>query len=155
MIQPVKESRHTGSHRTRRQTKSSESASIVTTGFSDLLAENIEPASKTEATPEKYRNYHDLLDELNEFEQNLLNYPNDSNYDVYKKKVREIASRLLKDAYELKIFRDRNRREFEVLKTIDANLHEIFRNLMSHNPDLSAMLRSMGSIKGILFDLQV
>lgn len=127
------------------------------TDFSTLVEESIKPqsAAKTQELSERYRSINEMLEELHEYEKNLLQYPNDSNFHVYKKKIREIVSVIIKDAYELKVLRDRSRREFEVMKTMDQNLHQLFQNLMKQNPDLDAILKNLGDIRGILLDLQV
>lgn len=127
-------------------------------GFSALL-DSAKVESKEAIHPPSSRGetQFDLaFEKLNVCEQNLIDFPNETNFEYYKSMVRDLLSQLLGRAYRIKSIRDfRSKSEFEVIQSVDKSLSDIYLQIAQHSPNVRNVLHSMGYIKGVLLDLQV
>ena len=95
----------------------------------------------------------DLMENLESYEENLLNMPDVNNFNAYRDQVKKIVKKILDDGFLYKSFKDRHQRRYEFVKIIDNKLNELLTNITRRNKEIVVMLHLMGQIKGLILDV--
>lgn len=118
-------------------------------GFSALVTQMLQkkPAAKQGGL-------EDLMAQLDEEEQSFAENPSRDRYESYRKAVKELCSMLLSRGYRLQGWEDKRQRRYEIVKTIDQRLAQLYTGLLRRNQDVVIALHLMGQIRGLIFDLR-
>lgn len=118
--------------------------------FSALVTQILQrkPAASTQNTLE------DLMADLDDEERGFAEDPSKQRYESYRKAVKALCSMLLSRGYRLQGWEDKRKRRYEIVKTIDARLAQVYSGLLRRNQDVVIALHLMGQIRGLIFDLQ-
>lgn len=107
---------------------------------------------------EKNQSLHDLWSVLPDVEKKLIEKPVKENLNEYKRLVREIAEKTLKNNTRVKKIYSKNRRnekvEHSVVEFIDRRVQAMAVMLHSSENSAFSILKSMEEIRGILLDLK-
>lgn len=96
----------------------------------------------------------DLMADLDDEERGFAEDPSKQRYESYRKAVKALCSMLLSRGYRLQGWEDKRKRRYEIVKTIDARLAQVYSGLLRRNQDVVIALHLMGQIRGLIFDLQ-
>ena len=96
----------------------------------------------------------DLMADLDDEERGFAEDPSKQRYESYRKAVKALCSMLLSRGYRLQGWEDKRKRRYEIVKTIDARLAQVYSDLLRRNQDVVIALHPMGQIRGLIFDLQ-
>lgn len=121
----------------------------VAATFSHIMAQMVESRSGS-----KKKSFEDLMQELQSEEDEFAAMPSPTKFESYRKTVRALCDLLLQKGYRLHGWEDRKQRRYEIIKTIDSNLAELYTGLLRRNQDVVIALHLMGQIRGLIFDLQ-
>lgn len=117
--------------------------------FSALVAQMVQRGK-----PDRQKSVEDLMEQLDGEERDFADSPSRERFDSYRKTVKLLCSLLLQRGYRLQGWEDRRRRRYEVIKTIDGRLAQLYTGLLRRNQDVVIALHLMGQIRGLIFDLQ-
>lgn len=134
------------------QTTNRSAGSSGTSAFSSLLQTSLAGTNKT-SRKKMPLSFADLMEELDEYEQDLLQKPSHPNFLRYRDQVRKLTSFILKNEFKIRTVRDRKQKEFEVVHYINRNLAETLQEILRRNPDTVMILRLMGELRGLVLDL--
>lgn len=98
--------------------------------------------------------FEDLMADLDDQEREFAENPSRDRFEEYKKTVKALCSMLLQRGYRLQGWEDRRKKRYEVVRTIDARLAQLYSGLLRRNQDVVIALHLMGQIRGLIFDLQ-
>jgi uncharacterized protein YaaR (DUF327 family) len=118
--------------------------------FSSLVGQIL--ARKNNGT--KARTVEDLMADLDEDERDFAENPSRDRFDTYRKTVKALMGMLIARGYRLQGWEDKKKRRYEIVKTIDARLAQLYSNLLRRNQDVVIALHLMGQIRGLIFDLR-
>lgn len=96
-----------------------------------------------------------LFDEYNQRENNLLDFPSTKTFEEYKANVKELLSLLLKNSFTIKVYKDAQKREYEVVRTVDNSLQNLYFEIARKSQKMDRSLSILGKIRGLLLDLKV
>jgi uncharacterized protein YaaR (DUF327 family) len=105
-------------------------------------------------TADKSKNVEDLMADLDTDEREFADNPSRDRFETYRKTVKMLVSMLVARGYRLQGWEDKKKRRYEVVKTIDARLAQLYSGLLRRNQDVVIALHLMGQIRGLIFDLQ-
>lgn len=103
---------------------------------------------------DKAKTVEELMAELDDEEREFANAPSKERFESYRKTVKLLCSMLLNRGYRLQGWEDKRKRRYEIVKTIDARLAQLYTGLLRRNQDVVIALHLMGQIRGLIFDLQ-
>lgn len=103
---------------------------------------------------DKAKNVEDLMADLDNDERDFAENPSRDRFETYRKTVKMLVNLLVSRGYRLQGWEDKKRRRYEVVKTIDARLAQLYSGLLRRNQDVVIALHLMGQIRGLIFDLQ-
>ncbi len=103
---------------------------------------------------ERPKTIEDLMAQLDDEERDFAEAPSRARFEKYRKTVKLLCSMLLNRGYRLQGWEDRRKRRYEVIRTIDARLAQLYTGLLRRNQDVVIALHLMGQIRGLIFDLQ-
>ena len=92
--------------------------------------------------------------QLDDEERDFADSPSRERFEAYRKTVKLLCSMLLNRGYRLQGWEDKRKRRYEVIKTIDGRLAQLYTGLLRRNQDVVIALHLMGQIRGLIFDLQ-
>lgn len=92
--------------------------------------------------------------ELDEEEREFANAPSKERFESYRKTVKALCALLVQRGYRLQGWEDKRKRRYEIVKTIDQRLAQLYSDLLRRNQDVVIALHLMGQIRGLIFDLQ-
>ena len=118
--------------------------------FSSLVTQMLQ--RKGDAT--RSRTVEDLMADLDEEERSFAEEPSKDRFESYRKAVKALCAMLLNRGYRLQGWEDKRKRRYEIVKTIDARLAQVYSNLLRRNQDVVIALHLMGQIRGLIFDLK-
>ena len=118
--------------------------------FSTLVTQIVQ--RKNAAT--QSQSLEDLMADLDDEERAFAEDPSKQRYENYRKAVKALCSMLLSRGYRLQGWEDKRKRRYEIIKTIDARLAQVYSGLLRRNQDVVIALHLMGQIRGLIFDLQ-
>ena len=119
-------------------------------GFSSLVTQILQRKVSANAQ----NTLEDLMADLDDEERGFAEDPSKQRYESYRKAVKALCSMLLARGYRLQGWEDKRRRRYEIVKTIDARLAQVYTGLLRRNQDVVIALHLMGQIRGLIFDLQ-
>lgn len=117
--------------------------------FSSLVTQILQRKSA-----DKSQTLEDMMSELDDEERGFAEDPSKQRYESYRKAVKALCSMLLARGYRLQGWEDKKKRRYEIVKTIDARLAQVYSGLLRRNQDVVIALHLMGQIRGLIFDLQ-
>jgi len=97
----------------------------------------------------------ELFTQLDKYEENLAQLPNDYNFLKYKKHLQQMTTLISKSNYILKKIEFRSKKniaQLEVVYVINKKLAEIFSSITQRNIETLKVLHLMGEIKGLLLE---
>jgi uncharacterized protein YaaR (DUF327 family) len=101
---------------------------------------------------------HELWDRLPGAERNLLDHPSERNLVEYRELVRSIANATLKKNIKVVKMDRRSRNgekmELRVIRILDERLQQMVRMMQSSRNSAFQMMKTMGEIRGLLFDMR-
>ena len=103
---------------------------------------------------DKPKTVEDLMAQLDDDERDFADNPSRDRFETYRKTVKALCAMLINRGYRLQGWEDRRKRRYEVLKTIDGRLAQLYAGLLRRNQDVVIALHLMGQIRGLIFDLQ-
>lgn len=92
--------------------------------------------------------------QLDDEERDFADSPSRERFEAYRKTVKLLCSMLLNRGYRLHGWEDKRKRRYEVIKTIDSRLAQLYTGLLRRNQDVVIALHLMGQIRGLIFDLK-
>jgi uncharacterized protein YaaR (DUF327 family) len=119
-------------------------------GFSSLVTQIL----TRKGTSDKTKNVEDLMADLDNDERDFADNPSRDRFETYRKTVKMLVNLLVARGYRLQGWEDKKKRRYEVVKTIDARLAQLYSSLLRRNQDVVIALHLMGQIRGLIFDLQ-
>lgn len=105
-------------------------------------------------TSDRAKTVEDLMADLDTDERDFAENPSRDRFETYRKTVKALVSMLMARGYRLQGWEDKKKRRYEVVKTIDARLAQLYAGLLRRNQDVVIALHLMGQIRGLVFDLQ-
>lgn len=105
-------------------------------------------------TSDKAKTVEDMMADLDDDERDFADNPSRDRFETYRKTVKALVSMLVARGYRLQGWEDKKKRRYEVVKTIDARLAQLYSGLLRRNQDVVIALHLMGQIRGLIFDLQ-
>lgn len=117
--------------------------------FSTLVAQIVQRGKS-----DRSKTVEDLMAELDEEEREFANAPSKERFESYRKTVKALCALLVERGYRLQGWEDKCKRRYEIVKTIDARLAQLYTGLLRRNQDVVIALHLMGQIRGLIFDLQ-
>lgn len=105
-------------------------------------------------TSDKTKTVEDMMAELDDDERDFAENPSRDRFETYRKTVKALVSLLVSRGYRLQGWEDKKKRRYEIVKTIDARLAQLYSGLLRRNQDVVIALHLMGQIRGLVFDLQ-
>jgi uncharacterized protein YaaR (DUF327 family) len=102
----------------------------------------------------KDKTVEDLMSDLDSEEREFAEEPSRDRYEAYRKTVKLLCNLLLQRGYRLQGWEDHKKRRYEIVKTIDARLAQVYSGLLRRNQDVVIALHLMGQIRGLIFDLK-
>lgn len=127
----------------------STAADSATPAFSALVSQIVQRRAG-----DKPKTVEDLMAELDNDEREFADSPSRDRFETYRKTVKALCQMLVNRGYRLQGWEDKRRRRYEVVKTIDARLAQLYSGLLRRNQDVVIALHLMGQIRGLIFDLQ-
>ncbi len=103
---------------------------------------------------DKSKTVEDLMADLDTDEREFAENPARERFETYRKTVKMLVNMLVARGYRLQGWEDKKKRRYEVVKTIDARLAQLYSGLLRRNQDVVIALHLMGQIRGLIFDLQ-
>ncbi|MCS6972010.1 MAG: YaaR family protein [Turneriella sp.] len=120
-----------------------------TSGFAALVAGIARRPEK-----ERPKTIEELFAELSADEEQLSREPTRGHFERYRSTVKKLCEQLVHRSYRLHGWEDRRKRRYEILKTIDAHLAQLYAGLLRRNQDVVIVLHLMGQIRGLILDLK-
>lgn len=105
-------------------------------------------------TSDKAKTVEDMMAELDDDERDFAENPSRDRFETYRKTVKALVGMLVARGYRLQGWEDKKKRRYEIVKTIDARLAQLYSGLLRRNQDVVIALHLMGQIRGLVFDLQ-
>lgn len=127
----------------------SAAADGATPAFSALVSQIVQRRAT-----DKPKTVEDLMAELDNDEREFADSPSRDRFETYRKTVKALCQMLINRGYRLQGWEDKRQRRYEVVKTIDARLAQLYSGLLRRNQDVVIALHLMGQIRGLIFDLQ-
>lgn len=103
---------------------------------------------------DKTKTVEDMMAELDDDERDFAENPSRDRFETYRKTVKALVGMLVARGYRLQGWEDKKKRRYEIVKTIDARLAQLYSGLLRRNQDVVIALHLMGQIRGLVFDLQ-
>ena len=103
---------------------------------------------------DKTKTVEDMMAELDDDERSFAENPSRDRFETYRKTVKALVGMLVARGYRLQGWEDKKKRRYEIVKTIDARLAQLYSGLLRRNQDVVIALHLMGQIRGLVFDLQ-
>lgn len=117
--------------------------------FSSLVSQIVQRGKS-----DRPKTVEDLMAQLDDEERDFADSPSRERFETYRKTVKLLCSMLLNRGYRLQGWEDKRKRRYEVIKTIDSRLAQLYTGLLRRNQDVVIALHLMGQIRGLIFDLQ-
>ena len=96
-----------------------------------------------------------LFREFQHTERNLLDFPSTQTFEEYKSNVKDLLSLLIKKSFTIKVYKDARKREYEVVRTVDSSLQQLYSEIAKKSQTMDRSLSILGKIRGLLLDLHV
>jgi len=123
--------------------------------FADILDSTIETRSVNSHLPVSSENSFGALFSIFERrEQQFTNRPGYEQFIEYRDAIRQLCSFISLQAFKLSIRRDRNQDTFETVKVINEKLALLYRRVITPEPEISFLIRTMGQVRGLVLDLK-
>jgi uncharacterized protein YaaR (DUF327 family) len=124
-------------------------AASTSPAFSSLVAQIVQRGKS-----DRPKTVEDLMAQLDDEERDFAESPSRERFETYRKTVKTLCSMLLNRGYRLQGWEDKRKRRYEVIRTIDSRLAQLYSGLLRRNQDVVIALHLMGQIRGLIFDLQ-
>lgn len=106
------------------------------------------------STSDRAKTVEDMMADLDNDERDFAENPSRDRFETYRKTVKALVGMLMARGYRLQGWEDKKKRRYEIVKTIDARLAQLYSGLLRRNQDVVIALHLMGQIRGLVFDLQ-
>ncbi|AFM14481.1 YaaR family protein [Turneriella parva] len=126
------------------------SAAAAQSGFSGMVSQILQKKTATQ----RGSTLEDLMANLDNDERDFADAPSRDRYEKYKQTVKLLCNMLIQRSYRLQGWEDKRQRRYEIIKTIDTRLAQLYSGLMRRNQDVVIALHLMGQIRGLIFDLR-
>jgi uncharacterized protein YaaR (DUF327 family) len=125
-------------------------AAAAQAGFSGMVSQILQKKTATQ----RGNSLEDLMANLDDDERDFADAPSRDRYEKYKQTVKLLCNMLIQRSYRLQGWEDKRQRRYEIIKTIDTRLAQLYTGLMRRNQDVVIALHLMGQIRGLIFDLR-
>jgi len=119
-------------------------------GFSGMVSQILQK----KGAAARGNSLEDLMANLDDDERDFADAPSRDRYEKYKQSVKMLCNLLIQRSYRLQGWEDKRQRRYEIIKTIDTHLAQLYTGLMRRNQDVVIALHLMGQIRGLIFDLR-
>jgi len=119
-------------------------------GFSGIVSQILQKKTATQ----RGNTLEDLMANLDDDERDFADAPSRDRFEKYRQTVKLLCNKLIQRSYRLQGWEDKRQRRYEIVKTIDTRLAQLYSGLMRRNQDVVIALHLMGQIRGLIFDLK-
>lgn len=131
-------------------TEKNAAAASGNAGFSSMVSQILQK----KGSAVRGNSVEDLMADLDDDERDFAHAPSRDRYEKYKQTVKLLCNLLIQRSYRLQGWEDKRQRRYEIIKTIDTRLAQLYTGLMRRNQDVVIALHLMGQIRGLIFDLK-
>lgn len=132
------------------QKKKDSKSSPVKNIFKSLIAnQSIEPLNSSVDTV----SLPFFMDNFDDAEEKFLTDNSISNFNKYKKSLKELLSYIQRESTAKHSWQDRSRKKFHLIKVLDRSLYNLAIQVLNKKSNYKNILNAVGEIRGLLVEI--
>ena len=94
-----------------------------------------------------------FMEKFDEAEEKFLADNSISNFNKYKKSLRELLSYIQRESTAKHSWQDRSRKKFHLIKVLDRSLYNLAMQVLNKKSSYKNILNAVGEIRGLLVEI--